>query len=222
VASNTQTFASHATAESGKPTGWAGTPPGPHGFAHQATNVAAIVIPFAAFVLAAIMLWGQLVEWIDLAVLALAYVATCLGVTVGFHRLLTHRSFQTYPSVRYALAVLGTLAVEGSVIKWVADHRKHHDFADEDGDPHSPHGAGPGVLGALAGLWHAHVGWRVFLLHHATFSINSICHFLRPPPLRYQGPVHERGLALARNARGVLAQQPPRLPDIGISRPPPR
>jgi hypothetical protein len=63
---------------------------------------------------------------------------------------------------------------------------------------------------------------RVFLLHHATFSINSICHFLRPPPLRYQGPVHERGLALARNARGVLAQQPPRLPDIGISRPPPR
>jgi hypothetical protein len=62
---------------------------------------------------------------------------------VGLHRLLTHRSFQTYPAVRYALAVLGTLAVEGSVIKWVADHRKHHDFADEDGDPHSPHGAGP-------------------------------------------------------------------------------
>jgi stearoyl-CoA desaturase (delta-9 desaturase) len=213
-----------------------------HGLAHQVTNVAAIVIPFAAFLLAVALLWGRLVEWIDLAVLALAYLATCLGITVGFHRLLTHRSFQTYRSVRYALAVLGTLAVEGSVIKWVADHRKHHDFADEDGDPHSPHGAGPGVRGALGGLWHAHIGWlfnsvgqadrsryaadllkdpgmrridaaekplilaslaipfllgylvkgtftgalltllwgglvRVFLLHHATFSINSICHF---------------------------------------------
>ena len=241
MAPHTQ-IAGAASAEPGKPTHRAPTPPGAHGFAHQATNVAAIVIPFAAFVLAAVMLWGRAVEWIDLAVLAGAYVATCLGITVGFHRLLTHRSFQTYPAVRYAMAVLGTLAVEGSVIKWVADHRKHHDFADEDGDPHSPHGAGPGVRGALAGLWHAHVGWlfnsvgqadqrryasdllkdpgmrridalekpliiaslaipftlgylvkgtftgalltlmwgglvRVFLLHHATFSINSICHF---------------------------------------------
>jgi stearoyl-CoA desaturase (Delta-9 desaturase) len=215
---------------------------GVHGTAHQVTNLAAIVIPFAAFVLAVVLLWGRLVEWIDLAVLAVGYALTCLGVTVGFHRLLTHRSFETYPAVRYALAVLGTLAVEGSVIKWVADHRKHHAFADEPGDPHSPHDAGPGVLGALRGLWHAHVGWlfnsvgqadrrryaadmlqdrgmrridaaekslfaaglaiplllgllvkgtltgalltlvwgglvRVFFLHHATFSINSICHF---------------------------------------------
>ena len=105
------------------------------------------------------MLWGRFVEWIDLAVLGVAYVATCLGITVGFHRLLTHRSFQTYPAVRYALAVLGTLAVEGSVIKWVADHRKHHVFTDQEGDPHSPHEAGPGVSGALSGLWHAHIGW---------------------------------------------------------------
>jgi stearoyl-CoA desaturase (Delta-9 desaturase) len=213
-----------------------------HGMAHQITNLLAIAIPLAAFVAASVMLWGRLVEWVDLAVLAGAYGATCLGVTVGFHRLLTHRSFQTYPVVRYALAVLGTLAVEGSVIKWVSDHRKHHVFTDEEGDPHSPHGSGPGVWGALTGLWHAHVGWlfntvgqadrrryatdlledrgmrtidawekplivvslmipfliglavkqtltgalitlmwgglvRVFLLHHATFSINSICHF---------------------------------------------
>ncbi len=89
----------------------------------------------------------------------MGYVATCLGITVGFHRLLTHRSFQTYPAVRYALAVFGTLAVEGSVIKWVADHRKHHVFTDQEGDPHSPHEAGPGVSGALSGLWHAHIGW---------------------------------------------------------------
>jgi stearoyl-CoA desaturase (delta-9 desaturase) len=226
----------------GAPTPTSEPPAGGHGLAHQVTNLAAIVIPFAAFVLAAVMLWGRLVEWIDVAVLAVAYVTTCLGITVGFHRLLTHRSFQTYPAVRYALAVLGTLAVEGSVIKWVADHRKHHDFADEDGDPHSPHGAGSGVRAALSGLWHAHIGWlfssvgqadrrryaadllkdrgmrridaaekplilaslaipfalgylvkgsftgalltlmwgglvRIFLLHHATFSINSICHF---------------------------------------------
>jgi hypothetical protein len=113
------------------------------------TNFAAIVIPFAAFVLAVVLLWGRLVEWIDLTVLAVGYAVTCLGITVGFHRLLTHRSFETYPAVRYALAALGTLAVEGSVIKWVADHRKHHAFADEHGDPHGPHDAGPGVLGAL-------------------------------------------------------------------------
>src|SRR5665809_60562 len=112
---------------------------GVHGTAHQVTN-------FAAFVLAVVLLWGRLAEWIDLAVLVVGYAVTCLGVTVGFHRLLTHRSFQTYPAVRYALAVLGTLAVEGSVIKWVADHRKHHAFADEPGDPHSPHDAGPCLL----------------------------------------------------------------------------
>ena len=213
-----------------------------HGTAHQATNLLAIVLPFAGFLAAVVLLWGSLFTWVDLAGLAIAYTATCIGVTVGFHRLLTHRSFQTYPAVRYTLAVLGTLAIEGSVVKWVADHRKHHNFTDEEGDPHSPHGSGPGVLGALKGLWHAHVGWlfntvgqaerrryapdllkdrglvwidaaemplmaaslalpfllgllikgtvtgalmtllwvglvRVFLLHHATFSINSICHF---------------------------------------------
>ena len=130
-----------------------------HGVAHQLTNVAAIMIPLAAFVLAVVMLWGPFIEWIDLAVLAVGYVTTCLGITVGFHRLLIHRSFQTYPAVRYALAVLGTLAVEGSVIKRVADHRKHHVFTDQEGDPHSPHEAGPGVAGALSGLWHAHIGW---------------------------------------------------------------
>jgi stearoyl-CoA desaturase (Delta-9 desaturase) len=80
-------------------------------------------------------------------------VATCLGITVGFHRLLTHRSFQTYPAVRYGLAVLGTLAVEGSVIKWVADHRRHHAFADQDGDPPEV-----GVPKAAQGSRHAGAG----------------------------------------------------------------
>ena len=210
--------------------------------AQQVANFIAIVLPLAAFGFAVFMLWGGAFQWIDLTVLVVGYLATGLGITVGFHRLLTHRSFQTFPAVRYSLAVLGTLAVEGSVIKWVADHRKHHDFADEEGDPHTPHETDAGVLGGIRGLWHAHVGWlfnsvgladrrryaadllkdrtmrridaaekplfllsllipfligllvkgtftgalmtlvwgglvRIFFLHHATFSINSICHF---------------------------------------------
>ena len=127
--------------------------------AKRVVNLIALVLPPLAVVLAAVLFWNRLVEPVDLALLAVGYAVTCLGITVGFHRLLTHRAFQTYPAVRYTLAVCGTLAVEGSVIKWVTDHRKHHDFADEDGDPHTPHGGGPGVLGAAKGLWHAHLGW---------------------------------------------------------------
>jgi stearoyl-CoA desaturase (delta-9 desaturase) len=179
----------------------------------------------------------------ELAILAVGYVLTGVGITVGFHRLFTHRSFQTYRAVRWAFAVLGEMGVESDVITWVADHRKHHQYSDRDGDPHSPHGFGTGVSGALRGLWHAHVGWlfeaagradrqryakdlvadrglriiarlflplvlvsllipalvswaliggwygfvaglvwggavRILLLHHVTWSINSICHFL--------------------------------------------
>jgi fatty-acid desaturase len=136
-----------------------GAPPAGHGTAHQVTNVLAMLLPFAGFVAGIVFLWGSLVSWVDVLGLGVAYSLTCVGITVGFHRLLTHRSFATYPAVRYVLAVLGTLAVEGSVIKWVAHHRKHHDFTDEDGDPHSPHGNGSGAVGALRGLWHAHVGW---------------------------------------------------------------
>jgi stearoyl-CoA desaturase (delta-9 desaturase) len=171
------------------------------------------------------------------------YVATALGVTVGFHRHFTHRSFKTTRPVRVVLAVLGSAAVEGPVISWVADHRKHHAFSDRDGDPHSPHvGHGGGWRGTLRGLAHAHVGWlfvhdqrgkrsryapdllddpairfvdrtflvwvlaglalpfglgwvlggtltaaltgllwggavRLLVLHHVTFSINSLCHY---------------------------------------------
>jgi stearoyl-CoA desaturase (delta-9 desaturase) len=178
----------------------------------------------------------------ELSILFVGYVLTGLGVTVGFHRLFTHRSFQTFPSVRYAFAVLGQMSVEGDVLTWVADHRKHHQFSDSEGDPHSPTaGFGGGAADSLKGLWHAHVGWlfshvgradrakyakdlmadaglrtvaalflpivllslvlpalvgwlllggwyglaagllwggavRIFLLHHVTFSINSICH----------------------------------------------
>ena len=167
---------------------------------------------------------------------------TVVGIGVGFHRLFTHRSFKTRPFIRGALAIFGSAAAEGPVIEWVATHRRHHQFSDEEGDPHSPHaGHAGGFLGAVRGLFHAHVGWmfgapvradedryakdlradplmrfmnrtfvlwvvaglavpfglgvaltgsvvggltamlwggavRIFLLHHATFSINSLCH----------------------------------------------
>ena len=168
------------------------------------------------------------------------YLITAIGITVGFHRLLTHRSFQTSKPLEYTFAVLGTMAVQGPVLSWVADHRKHHAHTDKEGDPHSPHvGHGEG----LRGFWHAHTGWlmetqgradwkkyakdlyeddgmrfisrhfvaliylsllipaalgfaitgtwvgalagflwgglvRVFFVHHITWSVNSVCHFL--------------------------------------------
>jgi stearoyl-CoA desaturase (delta-9 desaturase) len=207
-------------------------------------NIAAVVLPFLAVIGGAVILWNHFLGPRDLAIVAVAYLGSALGVTVGFHRLLTHRAFQTRPWLRYTLAVLGSLSVQGAVIDWVADHRKHHTFTDEEGDPHSPHaGAGAGWRGMLTGLWHAHVGWlfsthgqasskryapdlledptmrainrsfplialasllgpflaglalsggsllaglsallwgglvRIFLLHHVTWSINSVCHF---------------------------------------------
>ena len=80
-------------------------------------------------------------------------------MTVGFHRMLTHRSFATYKPVQYLFAILGSVAVQGPVIAWVADHRKHHAHTDAEGDPHSPHGHGSGFKGAVKGLWYAHMGW---------------------------------------------------------------
>src|ERR1700754_3148624 len=119
-------------------------------------NLAAVVIPFAATLAAIVLLWNSFVSWTDLAILAVMYLVTGYGVTVGFHRLLTHRSFAVAKPVEYTFAVLGSMAVQGPVIGWVADHRKHHAHADEEGDPHSPHvGEGSG----LRGLYHAHIGW---------------------------------------------------------------
>src|SRR5215212_8825006 len=123
-------------------------------------NLAAVILPFAAFLAAIVLLWNSAVSATDLAILAVMYVVTGLGVTVGFHRLLTHRAFQVPKPLEYIFAVLGSMAVQGPVMSWVADHRKHHAHADEEGDPHSPHvGHGDGAAGVLRGLWHAHVGW---------------------------------------------------------------
>ena len=201
------------------------------------------VVPFLALCVVGWQVWAELLHWRDIAVFASLYLATGLGVTVGFHRLFTHRSFATKPWVRGVFAALGSMAIEGPVISWVADHRKHHAFADQPGDPHSPHvDHGVGWRGALRGLLHAHMGWlfihtqrgarkryapdlvadpvvswvdrtfvfwalgglgaafglgwliggtltaaltgllwggavRILVLHHVTYSINSLCHF---------------------------------------------
>lgn len=126
----------------------------------KVANLGAVVVPFLATLLAVVFLWNDLVGPADLAIAAAMYLLTAIGITVGFHRLLTHRSFQTPKSVEYAFAVLGSMAVQGPVISWVADHRKHHAHTDAEGDPHSPHvGHEGGLRGVVAGLWHAHAGW---------------------------------------------------------------
>jgi stearoyl-CoA desaturase (Delta-9 desaturase) len=201
------------------------------------------IVPFLALGAVCWQLWANLLHWSDVAVFGIMYVATGLGITVGFHRYLTHRSFKTSRPLRAIFAVLGSAAIEGPVISWVADHRKHHRFSDREGDPHSPHvGHGGGWKGALSGLAHAHLGWlfvhtergakcryapdllkdpivsfvdrtfiwwalggfamsfglgwaiggtwlaaltamlwgggvRMLVVHHVTYSINSLCHF---------------------------------------------
>ena len=123
-------------------------------------NLGAVILPFAAAIAAVVLFWNELVTAGDLVIFAVMYLSTAIGITVGYHRLLTHRAFQTYPAIRYVLAALGEMAVQGAVIPWVADHRKHHAHTDVEGDPHSPHvGHGDGLGGVLRGLWHSHTGW---------------------------------------------------------------
>ena len=111
------------------------------------------VLPILALGVVAWQVWSSLLGWSDLIVFAIMYISTGLGITVGFHRLFTHRSFKTGKAVRAILAALGSAAIEGPVISWVADHRKHHAFSDQPGDPHSPHvDHGHGLKGALRGL----------------------------------------------------------------------
>jgi fatty-acid desaturase len=123
------------------------------------TNILVVAIPFVAFVGALATLWNEFVGPLDLLIAFVMYMLTILGVTIGFHRYLTHRAFQTSKPMEYLLAILGSMAIEGPVVNWVADHRKHHAHTDVDGDPHSPHGHGSGLAGTIKGLWHAHVGW---------------------------------------------------------------
>jgi stearoyl-CoA desaturase (delta-9 desaturase) len=210
--------------------------------AHKLVNLVGVPTPFIGLIVAIVLLWDRAVGPLELTLLVSFYVLTCLGVTLGYHRMFTHRAFESSRAFRAFIAVLGSMAVEGSVITWVADHRKHHAFTDQEGDPHSPHLHGEGFINSIKGLWHAHIGWlfetvgtaererfagdlvkddviravdklfwlwvvlsmaipfaigwvigggfgtaitallwgglvRIFLLHHVTWSINSVCHF---------------------------------------------
>src|SRR5579859_6306640 len=131
-----------------------------HESVDRLANVVVTVVPAALLGVAIWLAWGGTLHWQDLVVLAVSYLLTGVGITVGYHRLFTHRSFKTGRPARALFAVLGSAAVEGPVIEWVSTHRKHHRFSDLPGDPHSPHtDHGVGWRGALRGLFHAHVGW---------------------------------------------------------------
>jgi stearoyl-CoA desaturase (delta-9 desaturase) len=103
--------------------------------------------------------WGWGLTWIDIALAAFWYTVTCLGATVGFHRYFTHGAFKAKRPVRVALAVIGSMAVQGPILHWVADHRRHHAFSDKEGDPHSPWLFGTSPAALARGFWHAHLGW---------------------------------------------------------------
>jgi stearoyl-CoA desaturase (Delta-9 desaturase) len=212
----------------------------------QALLYVIVILPFLALIATVAVAWGWGLSWLDVGLALGFYLVSGLGVTVGFHRYFTHGGFKAKRWLRIALAVAGSLAIEGGVIRWVADHRRHHAFSDREGDPHSPWRYGESVPALLKGLWFAHVGWlfdiehtnqkrftpdlladpdivkvekafnklivvslvapaligglvtwswtgavsaffwaslvRVGLLHHVTWSINSICHAIGERP----------------------------------------
>lgn len=119
----------------------------------------AIVLPPAGLLMGMIALWGYGFHWIDLGLLVGMYLLTVLGVTVGFHRLFTHRSFEANSVVQFVLAALGSMSAQGPLLEWVAMHRIHHQHSDKVDDPHTPHHRGKGVSGFLRGLFHSHVAW---------------------------------------------------------------
>ncbi|MEZ6141491.1 MAG: acyl-CoA desaturase [Zavarzinella sp.] len=123
---------------------------------------AVVAIPFLALIAAIILMWGWGIGWLELSLFAGMYLVTAIGITVGYHRLLTHRSFETTSTVRFILAALGSAAVEGNIANWVAMHRKHHQYSDEADDPHTPHHSGKGLFGFLRGFLHAHIGWAFY------------------------------------------------------------
>ena len=128
--------------------------------AHRVITLLAVVAPPLGILTVIGTLWGVAVGPTDLILFALFYLVPGLGITVGFHRYFTHRSFETSRPVKALLAVLGSMTSQGPVCQWVSDHRKHHAHSDVEGDPHSPHvGSGKGLMGMVRGFWHSHVGW---------------------------------------------------------------
>jgi stearoyl-CoA desaturase (delta-9 desaturase) len=118
-----------------------------------------VIVPIAALVAAMPLAWGRGLSWLDVLLTVAFHTVTLLGITVGFHRYFTHMSFKAGRPLRIALAVAGSMAAQGPILHWVADHRRHHAFADRPGDPHSPWAFGTSPSALLQGVWHAHVGW---------------------------------------------------------------
>ncbi|GGU59416.1 stearoyl-CoA desaturase [Streptomyces albospinus] len=227
-----------------------GPDPRPSGGRRMYVAVTGIIVvaPFVGLAVAIPLLWGSVVHLADLLLALVFYVVTGLGVTIGFHRGLTHGSYTAAPALRVVLAVAGSLSFQGDVIDWVATHRRHHAFTDRPGDPHSPYRYGTSLRGQLRGLVHSHIGWlfgndptphdhyapdlladpairavdrafpalclltlalpfalgwalggtwvtaltallwagfiRIALLHHVTWSVNSLCHVVGDRPFR--------------------------------------
>ncbi|NYI81395.1 stearoyl-CoA desaturase (delta-9 desaturase) [Saccharopolyspora hordei] len=120
-----------------------------------------LLIPMAALIASVPVLWGWGIGWLDITLAVVFWVISGLGVTVGFHRYFTHGSFKANRGVRIALAIAGMMAVQGPVITWVADHRRHHAFSDREGDPHSPWLFGTSAFALVKGFWHSHMGWML-------------------------------------------------------------
>ena len=117
------------------------------------------IVPLLALVAAVPIAWGWGLGWVDVGLALSFYTLTCLGVTIGFHRYFTHGAFKANRGLRIALAVVGSMAMQGPVVNWVADHRRHHAYADKEGDPHSPWLFGTSAAALAKGFWHAHMGW---------------------------------------------------------------
>lgn len=122
-------------------------------------NLLGVCLPFVGLIVAISLLWGIAFSWVYLILLFVMYLISGLGITIGYHRYFTHKSFKTSRFVQALLAISGSMAVEGSVLQWAAVHRSHHQHSDSDEDPHSPHTHGAGIMNAIRGMWHAHVGW---------------------------------------------------------------
>ncbi len=231
----------------------------PASLVRRVASIAAVTIPPIGLIVAIILLWGVAFSWIHLVLLVVGYLITAVGVTVGYHRLFTHKSFEAHPAVKWFLGVAGSMAIQGPILGWVATHRMHHQHSDKHADPHSPHVRAAkdgetvqrqGVWGSIRGFMHAHIGWfftpdppqeimdryvpdlmadpmtrrisdqfafwvavgivlpgliawavtgswvggllgilwgsaaRIFLVHHVTWSVNSVCHLWGTRPFK--------------------------------------